>query len=173
MVEGLPEVDSAGIAVRVEVAVPAAALRYFAPTGEFGAALAAHGAQLPQNGRATATGGLLLAWRSPTETVCLAANEAQLAALRRATEGASDGCLVDLSGALSVVHLAGTRIGELLCRLGGTASLPGPGESRRTRMAEVPVLSVCVRSGELRLIIDRSHAEHLLGWIRETLLDLT
>jgi hypothetical protein len=38
-------------------------------------------------------------------------------------------------------------------------------------MADVPVLALCVTGEEVQLLVDRGFAEHLLGWIRETLLD--
>jgi hypothetical protein len=33
------------------------------------------------------------------------------------------------------------------------------------------VLALCVRAGETLLVVDRAYTEHLMGWIRETLLD--
>jgi hypothetical protein len=38
-------------------------------------------------------------------------------------------------------------------------------------MADVPVLALSVRTGETLLVVDRAYAGHLVGWIRETLLD--
>jgi len=66
---------------------------------------------------------------------------------------------------------SGDRLAELLSRFGGTASVPRPGEARRSRLADVPVLALSVRPGEALLLVDRAYAEHLMGWIRETLLD--
>ena len=53
----------------------------------------------------------------------------------------------------------------------GTASIPRPGEARRSRMADVPVLALSLRAGETLLVVDRVYADHLCAWIRETLLD--
>ena len=78
---------------------------------------------------------------------------------------------MNLTGGLQVLRLTGDRIADLLCRLGGTACVPGAGEARRSRLADVPVLALCVRAGETLLVVDRGYAEHLLLWIRETLLD--
>jgi hypothetical protein len=50
--------------------------------------------------------------------------------------------------------------------------MPQPGDARRSRMADVPVLALSVEAWEVQLVLDRTYAEHLLGWIRETLLDL-
>jgi hypothetical protein len=79
--------------------------------------------------------------------------------------------MVELMGGLRIVRLTGPRIADLLCRLGGTASVPAPGESRRSRMADVPVLALSVRAGETLLLLDRAYLPHLLAWIRETMLD--
>ena len=78
---------------------------------------------------------------------------------------------MNLSGGLEVLRVTGERLAELLSCLGGTASVPRPGEARRSRVADVPVLALSVRPGEALLLVDRAYAEHLMGWIRETLLD--
>jgi hypothetical protein len=70
------------------------------------------------------------------------------------------------------VRLTGLGIANLLCRLGGTASVPAPGEARGSRIADVPVLAISVRAGETLLVVDRVYLPHLLAWIRETLLDV-
>ena len=79
--------------------------------------------------------------------------------------------MVELTGGLRIVRLTGLGIAELLCRLGGTASAPAPGEAKRSRMADVPVLAISLHAGETLLVVDRVYLPHLLGWIRETLLD--
>jgi len=91
--------------------------------------------------------------------------------LAEALAACADGCLVELTGGLRIVRLTGLRIADLLCRLGGTASVPAAGEARRSRMADLAVLALCVRDGETLLLVDRAHLPHLLAWIRETLLD--
>ena len=96
---------------------------------------------------------------------------ARLAELTERLASATDGCVVDLSGATRIVRLTGLRIADLLCRLGGTASVPAPGEARRSRLADVPVLALSLRPGETLLAVDRAYLPHLLTWIRETLLD--
>jgi len=164
----------AGLAVRHEAAAPAAALRYFSAQGDFAAALRRAGTPLPATGQALEAGrDLILAWRAPGETLCLCGGEAQLQELQRTVAAAADGCLVTLTGGLSVVHLTGTRIEELLCRLGGSAATPAPGQAQRGRLADVAVLAVCVRAQQVRLVVDRGYAEHLLGWIQATLQDLS
>jgi hypothetical protein len=78
---------------------------------------------------------------------------------------------VDLSGGVRIVRLTGNRIADLLCRLGGAASVPAPGEARRSRLADVAVLALSINPGETLLAVDRAYLPHLLAWIRETLLD--
>jgi heterotetrameric sarcosine oxidase gamma subunit len=168
-------IEGAGLAVRVEEEMQAATLRYFEPGGAFGAAVQeVTGAALPQPLAAAQSpdGELTLAWRSPTETLLLTPSAPRLAQLEARLASAPDGCLVNLSGGLKVLRVTGERPAELLCRLGGTASVPRPGEARRSRLADVTVLALSVRPGETLLLVDRAYAEHLMGWIRETLLDL-
>jgi len=160
-----------GLRVQLKWPVPVAALRCFSPAGEFAGRLRASGLALPGTGQAREERGLILAWRSPTDTLCLAPAADSLTDLARALAGAADGCLVDLSGALALVQLSGERIADLVCRLGGSASLPRPGEARRSRLADVPVLALCLQEGEVWLLVERGFGEHLLGWVRATVLD--
>jgi hypothetical protein len=103
--------------------------------------------------------------------LCLTDSRARLRDLEAKLASAADGCLVNLSGGLQVLRMTGERIPDLLCRLGGTASIPRCGEARRSRMADVPVLALSLRAGETLLAVDRVYADHLCAWIRETLLD--
>jgi heterotetrameric sarcosine oxidase gamma subunit len=167
-------IEGAGLAVRVEEGMQVATLRYFDAGGAFAATVReATGVALPRPLEAveSADGQLTLAWRSPTETLLLTPSAERLAQLEARLASVPDGCLVDLSGGLKVLRLLGERIAELLCRLGGTASVPRPGEARRSRLADVPVVALSARPGETLLLVDRAYAEHLMGWIRETLLD--
>jgi len=163
-----------GLTVRSAEPMQAAALRYFEAGGGFARAVRdATGAALPPVLGAVEAGAgeLTLAWRSPMETLLLTPSAARLAQLEEQLAGAGDGCLVNLTGGLKVLEVTGDRIADLLCRLGGTASVPAPGEARRSRLADVPVLSLAVRAGETLLVVDRGYAAYLTAWIRETLLD--
>jgi Sarcosine oxidase, gamma subunit family len=160
--------------VSVDNWLQVAALRYFEGAGEFAAAVkTSTGLALPGPLEAVAADGgeVILAWRSPTETCCLTGSAARLSRLATQLARAADGCLVDLSGGLKVVRVAGERIPDLLCRLGGSACVPQNGEARRGRLADVPVLALSARAGETLLVVDRAYLPHVLGWIRETLLD--
>jgi hypothetical protein len=169
---------AAGIEVRNMPGMYAAVLRYFEPGGAFAAAVSsATGTGLPGPLAAavaalTGTSGseLVLAWSRPTETLLLTRDEAALGELLRRLASADGGYVVNLSGGLAVLRLTGARVEELIGRLGG-AAVPQPLEARRGRLADVPVLAVCVRAGEILLVVDRSLAGHLTAWIGETLED--
>jgi sarcosine oxidase gamma subunit len=166
--------EYAGLTVSVDERMQVATLRYFEPDAAFAqAARAGTGVALPQalQAREARDAQVVLAWRSPTETLCLAGSTAPLSQLAGRLAGAADGCMVDLSGGLKVVRLSGDRVSDLLGRLGGTASVPQPGEARRSRLADVPVLALSVRAPETLLVVDRTYLPHLLAWIRATLLD--
>jgi heterotetrameric sarcosine oxidase gamma subunit len=168
-----PPLAATGVLVREEP-MAVATLRYFAGTGEFVQAVrAATGMEVPPAlGACCAPDGqLILAWRSPTETLCLMPGAARVAELTSRLADSVDGCLVDLSDGFRVLRLTGPRIADLLCRLGGTASVPQPGEARRSRLADVPVLALALRVEETLLVIDRSLLPHVLAWIHATLAD--
>ena len=165
---------SADLVACVEATMPVATLRYFERTGAFADSVrAATGVPLPEPLAAceVAEAQLILAWRSPTETLCVTRSAGRLAQLTEQLASATDGCVVDLSGGTIILRLTGLRIADLLCRLGGTASVPAPGAAHRSRLADVPVLALSLRPGETLLAVDRAYLPHLLVWIRQTLLD--
>ena len=163
---------SADLVACVEETMQVATLRYFAREGEVADAVrSVTGVSLPAVLEAREEAQLILAWRSPTETLCVTRSATLLAELGTSLAACADGCLVELTGGLRIVRLTGLRIADLLCRLGGTASVPAVGEARRSRIADVPVLAISVRAGETLLVVDRVYLPHLLAWIRETLLD--
>jgi hypothetical protein len=165
---------SAHLVACVEEAMAVGTLRYFDRAGPFTQTLqAVTGAGLPGPLAAVELpdAQLILAWRSPTETLCIACSPAGLGELIDRLAGATGGCAVDLTGGVRIVRLTGARIADLLVRLGGAGSVPAVGEARRSRLADVPVLALSVRSDEALLAVDRGHLAHLLAWIRETLLD--
>jgi sarcosine oxidase gamma subunit len=113
----------------------------------------------------------ILAWRSPTETLVLTPDTAALATLGARLAGATDACLVDQSGGIWVLRLTGARVADVLVRLGATTAIPGLGQARTSRLAELTVTALCVQEQEILLLVDRLYADHLLGWIRETIAD--
>ena len=153
-------------------------LRYFDAGGPLGANLRSPvGGSLPGPLAAVryerAGTELILAWRSPTETVIMTADGAAFTAVAsRAAEDRSAGYLVDQTGGVRVWQLAGTRARDVLERIGSAGSIPAPGEARTGRLAELPVLSLSVREGEYLLLVERVFSEHLLGWIGATTADM-
>jgi hypothetical protein len=49
--------------------------------------------------------------------------------------------------------------------------VPQLGESLLGRLADLSVHSVRVQEEEVLLLVERLYADHLLGWIRETIAD--
>ncbi len=166
-------VAAPGVTATLEPGVPVLSLRYFDSGGEFASAAArACAARLPPTRCVVRAGALVLAWRSPTETLCLAPGEAALAAIGEALRGVPGGCCVELSGALSAIHLEGERLDEVVSRLGSLAAAPEVGAAERARLADLAVLVLRLDPAGASLLVERPLAEHLMEWIRETLLDL-
>ena len=166
-------ISSADLIACVEETMQIATLRYFTREGSFADTVRAlTGMPLPGLLEAREEAQLMLAWRSPTETLCITRSTTRLGELGASLGPFAEGCMVELTGGLQIVRLTGLRIADLLCRLGGAASVPAPGEARRSRLADLPVLALSVRAGETLLVVDRAWLPHLLAWIRETLLDL-
>jgi sarcosine oxidase gamma subunit len=172
-----------GLSVQWDHGLSVASLRYFDPAGPFAAEVGeVLGAPLPAplraqrrilatEGAGTAASELVLAWRSPTETLLVTADAGCLAAVDRFAVNRSDGCLVDQTGGILTLAVAGARAPDLLLRLGSTDAVPALGEARTSRLAELSVMSLCVRPGEILLLVERVYVRHLFGWIRETVAD--
>ena len=162
-----------------------ASLRYFDPAGSFAAEigellagplpepLRAHRRALAAAGDRASTGAeLVLAWRSPTETLLVTADAGRLAAVAAFAANRSDGCLVDQTGGILALVVDGARARDLMLRLGSTDAIPALGEARTSRVAELSVMALCTRPGEILLLVERVYGRHLMGWIRETVADL-
>jgi len=179
-----PTILAAGLRVQLERGLHLGALRYYkssdrASDGTAGAALRrVTGTSLPPALQASCSehagsgAEVTLAWRSPTETLILSAAAAPLAELKAQLCGAVDACLVDQTGGISVLRMSGERSADVVQRIGSTASLPRVGEALTSRLAELAVLALCVRAGEILLLVDRVYADHLWAWIRESAADL-
>jgi|GEM_PF-1384877 len=175
----LEPVEGPGLRVSLDRDVRVAALRYFHPTGDFAARAAdAAGMPLPTALKASASTTadhhtlVVLAWRSPTETILLCGSRSAFENIQRLCCSADDGCFIDQTGGLIVLHASGARFADLFSRIGNIVALPGAGESKRSLMADVPVLAVRQDGGDTYLILDRLYREHLMNWIRETAADL-
>ncbi|GAC1669707.1 MAG: hypothetical protein NVS9B2_14750 [Steroidobacteraceae bacterium] len=135
----------------------AASLRYFEPSGSLAAFVRdVTGQSLPAAQGATfdAANSLMLAWRSPTETLLLCNDS-----------------MVEQTGGVCVYRVQGPRSGDLLQRMGAVSAVPGVGEARVGRLAELQVLTACVQAGEFLLVVERVYADHLVQWICTTVAD--
>jgi heterotetrameric sarcosine oxidase gamma subunit len=159
-----------------------ASLRYFDRMGRFAETVRETlGMPLPQALRATARdsagrgAGLVLAWRSPTETLLLCGDHDRpaFAELQQRLADAADGSMVDQTGGIRGYRLEGQRARDLLQRMGATTTIPGLGEARGGRLAELQVLAACVQAGEFLLWVERVYADHLVEWMRATVADFT
>ena len=164
-----------------------ASLRYFDSAGNFAEAVKERiGRALPQPLRADSAtldstslgpstqGGdakFILAWRSPTETLLLSADRGAFAHLTESLASVPDGCMVDQTGGLCAVRVSGSRAGDMLLRLGSSASIPAVGEARSSRLAELQVLTLCLQPGTVILLVERVYLAHLLGWMSITAAD--
>lgn len=174
-----PAIVVDGLAVETIPGMEVASLRYFEPGGSFAAE--AHrimGRALPGPLQASAGADaqgdprLILAWRSPTETLVLSGDRIAFADLKRGLAKAADGCMVEQTGGLCAIRVGGRRSSDLLLRLGGSASIPRIGEARSSRLAELNVLTLSVESSVLILVVERVFLSHLLGWIQNTVAEL-
>ena len=170
-------IEADGMSVKVLRELKIAALRYFDSAGSFAAAARATVGPLPEPLRAlcatTPAGSeqIILAWRSPTETLLMTNDGSALAGLERRLAGMLDGCMVDQTGGVRVLEVKGPRAEELLLRLGADTAIPGLGEARSSRLAELQVLAACVAAQVFLLCVERVYADHLLGWMSATAAD--
>jgi heterotetrameric sarcosine oxidase gamma subunit len=171
------EID--GLSIRADLDVQAASLRYFHHAGAFAAAVReAVGRTLPEPLRAFQVGSagqgsyVILAWRSPTETLILSNDRAAFNELERQLAAAPDGCMVNQTGGICVLRVQGEKAGDLLLRLGAATAIPILGEARSGRLAELQVLTACLAPQEFLLLVERVYANHLLEWIGATAADL-
>jgi hypothetical protein len=174
-------VDGAGLSIHPVAPLWIASIRFFDVAGEFMRGLAGRvGGPMPgplqalryagNPGEAMPDTQILLASRSPNETLLLCNQAWVLAAFEDFAAGRSDGCVVNQTGAYRVWDIAGERAPEFWARL-GSASLPALGEARVSRVAELTVMTSSVEAGSTLVLVDRLYSEHLAGWMTETLRD--
>lgn len=171
-------VEIHGLSVVADRGVQIASLRYFDRTGRFAAVVCeAVGRALPepltafQVGDATQGAYVILAWRSPTETLLLSNDRAAFDQLGGQLAAAADGCMVNQTGGICAHRVRGGKAGDLLLRLGGATAIPNLGEARSGRLAELQVLTAHLLPEEYLLLVERVYANHLLEWIRATVAD--
>jgi len=175
----LAPIQVAGLRVVLEPRLHVASLRYFDRRGAFAHLLhEIAGVTLPDSLRALRSAGdlkweaIILAWRSPTETLMVSAEQALIETLQGAAANLTDGCIVDQRAGALVLRASGEAVADLFARLGGQRACPSIGESLRTRLADVAVLAVKVQPEESLLIVERSYCPHLMAAIRVSAADL-
>jgi heterotetrameric sarcosine oxidase gamma subunit len=167
---------AAGVSIDVDTRLQLGALRYCDPADVQAALQRVTGSPVPATRRAIVTAAadgesVLLLWRGPSETLVASATTAPLVALAAELATATQACLVDQSGGFWALRIRGPRSVDLLVRLGATTCVPQLGESLLGRLADLSVHSVRVQEEEVLLLVERLYADHLLGWIRETIAD--
>jgi sarcosine oxidase gamma subunit len=176
--QDLAPIQVAGLRVVLEPRLQVASLRYFDRQGGFAGLI--HditGMTLPDSLCALRSAedrtwdAIILAWRSPTETLMISTSEV-LETLQCAAATLPDGCIVDQRGGAWVFRASGEAVADLIARLGGHGACPASGESLRTRLADVAVLAVKVQPEETLLIVERSYGPHLMAAIRVSAADL-
>jgi Sarcosine oxidase, gamma subunit family len=156
-----------------------ASLRYFDCDGEFARTVCQLvGAPLPKTCCATLAsknpGGTwaMLAWRSPTETLLLCDDAAMIQQLGVAVATLEDGCVVDQTGGACVLRARSAGFEDLLSRMAGQGTRPSLGKAKGCRLADVPMVVVQVERDEILLIVDRMYVEHIMAWIRISVVEL-
>ena len=175
----LTPIQVAGLRVVLEPRLQVASLRYFDRQGSFaGRVHNITGMRLPDSLCALRSAeertweAIILAWRSPTETLMISAAPTLIETLQGAAATLPDGCIVDQRGGDLVFRASGEAVADLIARLGGHGACPAIGESLRTRLADVAVLAVKVQPEETLLIVERSYGPHLMTSIRVSAADL-
>lgn len=177
--QDLAPIQAAGLRVVLEPRLQVASLRYFDRQGALADLLQRVArATLPDTlcalraSEDATRDAVILAWRSPTETLMISAAPTLIGTLQDAAATLTDGCIVDQRGGALVFRAGGGAVADLFSRLGGHGACPAIGESRRTRLADVAVLAVKVQPEETLLIVERSYGPHFMAAIRVSAADL-
>jgi len=130
------------------------------------AALRGRGSEMPQAGHAVITGDTGVAWMSPDEALILCAYEAvgAEAAAMRDVLGDTHALVVNVSDARASFQIKGTHARDVLaklCPVDLSAGAFGPGQFRRTRMAQVPAALWLAAPDTLQVICFRSQAQYV------------
>ena len=116
----LKRIERDGLSVAEEPAYLVGSLRYFDPAGRFAAVRDALGRPLAEPLRSihvepsAGSGHFILAWRSPTENLLLCSNPAAFSAVATMLAAAADGCMVDQTGGIRAVRVAGGKARDLI-----------------------------------------------------------
>jgi hypothetical protein len=157
--------------------IQVASLRFFDTDGPFANAVQRElRVPLPPPQRASFSPGatplITLAWRAPSEVLALCDSALVLEQLSSAVADLTDGCLVDLTGGLCILQVAGERVHDLFALLGGQQVCPTLGEARGSRLADVPVFAIQAAPNEFLFAVDRLYGEHFMSFVRAHLSGL-
>lgn len=120
--------------------------------------------------RVAATGTVRALWLGPDEWLVIADGEAPdlLPRLERAVAGRR-AAVTDLSSSRAIIELSGTGARDLIaagCGLDLHPRVFGPGQCAQTLLARVPViLDQLDEAPHYRVLVRRSHARWLVGWM--------
>lgn len=174
----LARIDGADFRIELEPRLHAASLRYFERDGAFPRLVQrVTGLAVPDELRtahsAPATAGVtILAWRSPSETTLITSDDDLPDSLQAAAAAIHDGCIVDLRSGTLVFRARGQQVATVVARTAGHGAMPAIGDSRRARLAEVPVLLVKVQDDETLILVERIYAPHVMSVLRVSAADL-
>ena len=121
----------------------------------------ATGGELPDVRGMVQTGRVALAWMSPDEVLilCAYADAPELAGALDAALSGAHALVANVSDARAVFELSGPRVREVIAKLAPVdVAAFGPGEMRRTRLAQIPAAIWMPEEGRLRLMCFRSVA---------------
>jgi heterotetrameric sarcosine oxidase gamma subunit len=174
--QSFESIEAAGVTARMERWGAVASLRYFNASAMAPRVHKVLGTALPATLAAVRVPhasevDVILAWRSPTETLIMSSDSAPIVALQAELSDAMDGCVVDQTGGIAVLRLSGERAADVLVRIGSSTTVPSRGAALTGRLAELSVVAMRAEDPEIILLVDRVYADHLFGWIQATVED--
>ena len=129
------------------------------------------GPDVPGQREVKMAGGNALAWMSPDELLAVVAYDdvdAKIAAIDKALKG-KHYLAVNVSDARAVFRVSGNGAREVIAKLSPVDMSPvafGPGQIRRTRMAQVPAAFWMEEDGSVTIICFRSVAEYVFNLLK-------
>lgn len=135
------------------------------------------GVRWPCYPNTTAGGDPFIWWIGP-ERWLVSSEELRASDLMAELAAATDGDLaavVDVSDSLAIIQLLGTAARHILARgtgLGLEERVLGSGRCARTRFAKLAVLLRPLQENGYELLVDRSEAQFLLEWLRDSSVGL-
>ncbi|MEQ6247619.1 sarcosine oxidase subunit gamma family protein [Sulfitobacter sp. HNIBRBA3233] len=131
----------------------------------------AAGVAMPGTRQITTDGDAALAWMSPDEllVMCPYAEAGQRVADMQKALGGEHALVVNVSDARAIFDVSGPRAREVIAKLAPVDLAPaqfGPGEIRRTRLAQVPAAFWMVSQDSFRVVCFRSVAQYVFNLLK-------